>query len=156
MPSLHPTLGKGLRFRCSPGLNRENFLENSSGVRRIHETSRIGTAKNRSQSIRFPESIIADNRFGFLDSRQNPRAFGDFETDLKRSDSGSIPDRKVCFLAFICSLNTFQSKNSPRSLSSLYFQLDLKKGKRAQKLQEETVNPLPSRPALALCRPGRR
>ena len=72
---------------------------------------------------------------------RNPRAFGDFGTDLKRSDSGFIPDRNVCFLVFICSLNTFQSKNSPHSLSSLYFQLDLKKGKRAQKSQEETVKP---------------
>ena len=69
------------------------------------------------------------------------RAFGDFETDLKRSDSGSIPDRKVCFLTFICSLNTFQSKNPTLSHSSLHFQPDEKRGKRIQKLQEETVKP---------------
>ena len=47
----------------------------------------------------------------------------------------------MCFLAFICSINTFQSKNSPHSLSSLYFQPDEKRGKRIQKLQEETVKP---------------
>ena len=67
------------------------------------------------------------------------RAFGDFEADLKRTDSGPIPDRKLCFLGFICSLNTFQSKNPPYSLSSLHFHPDEKRGKRAQKLQEETV-----------------
>lgn len=69
------------------------------------------------------------------------RASGDFEADPKRSDSEPIPYRKVCFLTFICSLNTFQSKNPPYSLSNLHFKLDEKMGKRAQKLQEETVKP---------------
>ena len=73
---------------------------------------------------------------------RNHRAFGDFETDLKRSDSGSIPDRKVCFLAFICSLNTFQSKNPPYSLSSLHFQPDEKRGKRAQNYKRRLLNPV--------------
>ena len=54
------------------------------------------------------------------------RAFGDFEADLKRSDSGHIPHRKAWFLALICSLNTFQSKNPSHPLPSLHFQSDEK------------------------------
>ena len=65
------------------------------------------------------------------------RAFGDFEADLKRSDSEPIPDRKERFLAFICSLNTFQSKNPTYTLSNLDFQPDEKRGKRIQKSEEE-------------------
>ena len=70
------------------------------------------------------------------------RAFGDFEADPKRSDSEPIPDREVCFLAFICSLNTFQSKNPTYTLSSLHFQLDEKRGKRAQNLKRRLSNPV--------------
>ena len=70
------------------------------------------------------------------------RGFGDFEADLKRSDSEPIPDRKERFLAFICSLNTFQSKNPTYTLSSLHFQLDEKRGKRAQNLKRRLSNPV--------------
>ena len=72
------------------------------------------------------------------------RGFGDFEADLKRSDSEPIilSDQKERFLTFMCSLNTFQSKNPTYTLSSLHFQLDEKRGKRAQNLKRRLSNPV--------------
>ena len=69
------------------------------------------------------------------------RAFGDFEADLKRSDSGSIPDRKAWFLTLICSLDTFQSKNPSHPLPSMHFQPDEKRGERAQKTERREAKP---------------
>ena len=81
---------------------------------------------------------------GIHSASRKRRGFGDFEADLKRSDSEPIPDQKERFLTCMCFLNTFQSKNPTYTLStfSLHFQLDEKRGKRAQNLKRRLSNPV--------------
>ena len=71
------------------------------------------------------------------------RAFGDFEADLKRSDSEPIPDQKERFLSFMCSLNTFQSKRTTYTLSSLHFQPDEKRGNGYKNQKRREAKPVP-------------